>query len=124
MIRRPPRSTLFPYTTLFRSWGGVPPCIPTFNKQTPFIAGGKVNNSIAHRESWSAAARRRFSASEAQAAEAGAPAWREANHMRTCPVPKNYLRTALADAPEARKNPVEGLSRPPDIAYQSRQDDL
>src|SRR2546430_10157452 len=24
MIRRPPRSTLFPYTTLFRSWGGIP----------------------------------------------------------------------------------------------------
>src|SRR5688572_31820680 len=24
MIRRPPRSTLFPYTTLFRSNGGVP----------------------------------------------------------------------------------------------------
>src|SRR5438477_1935605 len=23
MIRRPPRSTLFPYTTLFRSWGMV-----------------------------------------------------------------------------------------------------
>src|SRR5688572_31853274 len=23
MIRRPPRSTLFPYTTLFRSFGGV-----------------------------------------------------------------------------------------------------
>src|SRR2546430_8171756 len=25
MIRRPPRSTLFPYTTLFRSVGGKPP---------------------------------------------------------------------------------------------------
>src|SRR5438094_4204055 len=30
MLRRPPRSTLFPYTTLFRSWrgrpiGGLPP---------------------------------------------------------------------------------------------------
>src|SRR2546429_6309599 len=25
MIRRPPRSTLFPYTTLFRSLVGVPP---------------------------------------------------------------------------------------------------
>ena len=25
MIRRPPRSTLFPYTTLFRSWGRRPP---------------------------------------------------------------------------------------------------
>src|SRR2546421_1646582 len=24
MIRRPPRSTLFPYTTLFRSYGGKP----------------------------------------------------------------------------------------------------
>src|SRR3712207_7041820 len=24
MIRRPPRSTLFPYTTLFRSWGKAP----------------------------------------------------------------------------------------------------
>src|SRR5256885_5467271 len=26
MIRRPPRSTLFPYTTLFRSQGGVKRC--------------------------------------------------------------------------------------------------
>src|SRR5260370_24715952 len=26
MIRRPPRSTLFPYTTLFRSFGGFIPC--------------------------------------------------------------------------------------------------
>src|SRR5688572_32743323 len=25
MIRRPPRSTLFPYTTLFRSWPRTPP---------------------------------------------------------------------------------------------------
>src|SRR2546430_10325348 len=25
MIRRPPRSTLFPYTTLFRSWVGAGP---------------------------------------------------------------------------------------------------
>src|SRR5256885_7307101 len=25
MIRRPPRSTLFPYTTLFRSWKYAPP---------------------------------------------------------------------------------------------------
>src|SRR2546426_8002534 len=25
MIRRPPRSTLFPYTTLFRSYGAEPP---------------------------------------------------------------------------------------------------
>src|SRR6267143_3863504 len=29
MIRRPPRSTLFPYTTLFRSHRGLPPCRPS-----------------------------------------------------------------------------------------------
>src|SRR2546429_3363085 len=29
MIRRPPRSTLFPYTTLFRSSTTVPPARPT-----------------------------------------------------------------------------------------------
>src|SRR5438874_5123868 len=28
MLRRPPRSTLFPYTTLFRSRGGGPPPEP------------------------------------------------------------------------------------------------
>src|SRR3712207_9294094 len=28
MIRRPPRSTLFPYTTLFRSWRNGPPPWP------------------------------------------------------------------------------------------------
>src|SRR2546430_7891298 len=29
MIRRPPRSTLFPYTTLFRSWGFLSAKFPT-----------------------------------------------------------------------------------------------
>src|SRR2546426_1279807 len=29
MIRRPPRSTLFPYTTLFRSRSPRSPCIPS-----------------------------------------------------------------------------------------------
>src|SRR3712207_7973688 len=28
MIRRPPRSTLFPYTTLFRSWLPLLPALP------------------------------------------------------------------------------------------------
>src|SRR3989449_10407576 len=34
MIRRPPRSTLFPYTTLFRSFGGVD------GGAEPGVAGG------------------------------------------------------------------------------------
>src|SRR2546430_6838252 len=38
MIRRPPRSTLFPYTTLFRSHGRIPPAIEVDNVG----CGGKV----------------------------------------------------------------------------------
>src|SRR3712207_7112006 len=48
MIRRPPRSTLFPYTTLFRSMGGVrtllgmsrsyPFCIPWNHLGNPAIS--------------------------------------------------------------------------------------
>src|SRR6185436_19011112 len=38
MIRRPPRSTLFPYTTLFRSRGEMPTCIirPSATLPHPF----------------------------------------------------------------------------------------
>src|SRR3712207_7202789 len=32
MIRRPPRSTLFPYTTLFRSIYGLPPLLLLFQR--------------------------------------------------------------------------------------------
>src|SRR3712207_8924777 len=32
MIRRPPRSTLFPYTTLFRSHLAQPPCLDLVDK--------------------------------------------------------------------------------------------
>src|SRR3712207_7526885 len=42
MIRRPPRSTLFPYTTLFRSWGlGWVPLVA--------IVGGAVAVLRSHR---------------------------------------------------------------------------
>ncbi len=35
MIRRPPRSTLFPYTTLFRSVNTEP--LPTSKEETPVV---------------------------------------------------------------------------------------
>src|SRR2546430_14971646 len=35
MIRRPPRSTLFPYTTLFRSYGAAPPGSPWCGSPPP-----------------------------------------------------------------------------------------
>src|SRR3712207_7568207 len=46
MIRRPPRSTLFPYTTLFRSLGGVDPylalgCVGTACAVVVFVRNGR-----------------------------------------------------------------------------------
>src|SRR2546430_11560053 len=38
MIRRPPRSTLFPYTTLFRSASTAVPYSPTCNAAAPALA--------------------------------------------------------------------------------------
>src|SRR5256885_947435 len=40
MIRRPPRSTLFPYTTLFRSGYGQPPDRLSFDPREPVRSGG------------------------------------------------------------------------------------
>src|SRR2546422_2702628 len=46
MIRRPPRSTLFPYTTLFRSYNGTtyyfcaPGCKRTFEKDPEAVLKG------------------------------------------------------------------------------------
>src|SRR5262252_11117839 len=42
MIRRPPRSTLFPYTTLFRSWP-CPDCRPTAFSSAGFCPRGKAS---------------------------------------------------------------------------------
>src|SRR5690349_23453377 len=42
MIRRPPRSTLFPYTTLFRSMTLILPLLPFYTESfgaTPFVVG-------------------------------------------------------------------------------------
>src|SRR3712207_8640578 len=56
MIRRPPRSTLFPYTTLFRSRvGGAPQPVPTdCRPQTPVVAA-----AVQRRRGRSAASRGR-----------------------------------------------------------------
>src|SRR6266851_7292257 len=44
MIRRPPRSTLFPYTTLFRSTG----CPGRTGRPTPKACPGRTGRSEAH----------------------------------------------------------------------------
>src|SRR2546425_3912186 len=41
MIRRPPRSTLFPYTTLFRSSLAEPNLLTLPGQEASFLAGGE-----------------------------------------------------------------------------------
>src|SRR5260370_19535585 len=58
MIRRPPRSTLFPYTTLFRSLGGLPEKLKIWASHgdnvlelpAGFHLTGKTANAIASAE--------------------------------------------------------------------------
>src|SRR2546430_13701617 len=58
MIRRPPRSTLFPYTTLFRSLRGRPRSIPAPGARLPVgdrsrgprSGGGALRTVAAHRD--------------------------------------------------------------------------
>src|SRR5256885_4369646 len=48
MIRRPPRSTLFPYTTLFRSITPRPHDDPAGSTSLPFNHGGRHCRYLAH----------------------------------------------------------------------------
>src|SRR2546430_11543849 len=53
MIRRPPRSTLFPYTTLFRSASRVeliasPVSVSTASRIGPAVVVGAINRSEEH----------------------------------------------------------------------------
>src|SRR5438552_5423762 len=48
MIRRPPRSTLFPYTTLFRSTGGVAPRGGLRDRRLHFACVAKCRRSEEH----------------------------------------------------------------------------
>src|SRR5688572_32698358 len=48
MIRRPPRSTLFPYTTLFRSRGAIPPGSP--GRSPRFFVGFSMHGSTGRQD--------------------------------------------------------------------------
>src|SRR2546427_5356341 len=50
MIRRPPRSTLFPYTTLFRSYTPGSPQAPKPHADTPAVGPGQGTGRHARSE--------------------------------------------------------------------------
>src|SRR3712207_8010078 len=50
MIRRPPRSTLFPYTTLFRSDLDPPPVVHAGKQRAEGEVGGGGEHGVAARE--------------------------------------------------------------------------
>src|SRR6267143_5074125 len=80
--------------------GYTPPCIPSFNRQTPFAAGGKVKNAIAHCE------------------------YPYFGELPISSMTKNYLEAAIEIAQEAGKILIEELSRPLHIAYKGSEVDL
>src|SRR3712207_7967524 len=45
MVRRPPRSTLFPYTTLFRSWARACSCCRSCRSCTPWTCPAAASPS-------------------------------------------------------------------------------
>src|SRR5260370_2326157 len=51
MIRRPPRSTLFPYTTLFRSHNGV----DYFKARLIFMMGGRAADRLIYGQAFAGA---------------------------------------------------------------------
>src|SRR2546429_9947773 len=59
MIRRPPRSTLFPYTTLFRSPGASWPVVPFLTVPRTVPACAVPSDAKPHAKASAAAARRR-----------------------------------------------------------------
>src|SRR2546425_6606337 len=48
MIRRPPRSTLFPYTTLFRSFSLLTPNYPRADREGHQRLGGQASRAVPH----------------------------------------------------------------------------
>src|SRR5258708_31338907 len=72
MIRRPPRSTLFPYTTLFRSERGLG---GKGKEGHPRLTGGPRRGGLARRLGWSGPScrRLRFGRSEEHTSELQSP---------------------------------------------------
>src|SRR3712207_8660900 len=62
MIRRPPRSTLFPYTTLFRSPGDQPPVVRKIRLTARLVAAQPAGTAAPHKCSHAGQQKRRFGA--------------------------------------------------------------
>src|SRR2546422_6698876 len=76
MIRRPPRSTLFPYTTLFRSSGGA-------QRSTESIGRSRVNADAPERAIKRRPARARHGGRRAAPGSRRRRAGRRQNHARS-----------------------------------------
>src|SRR2546430_8378739 len=68
MIRRPPRSTLFPYTTLFRSLEST---FPGVSLSELAVIEGRLHSSLSSRQHWILSARKQLAFSKNIAAVGG-----------------------------------------------------
>src|SRR2546426_5263801 len=88
MIRRPPRSTLFPYTTLFRSPTAVPSLIASYTMYTHSRSGSN----------WSAVER-----GVVKRRKNVYPDWRSEEHMSELQSPCNLVCRLLLEKKKKQK---------------------
>src|SRR5574337_1086135 len=117
MIRRPPRSTLFPYTTLFRSAAGLGSLGFVTTLGGSLVIGGLANSAFAVTAAlWLGACTGRAKAGPALL-RAGAAVWLwlafSARHLAEIPLPETLLSAAaLASAALPAPNKAQrGLRR-------------
>src|SRR5438270_4745131 len=97
MIRRPPRSTLFPYTTLFRSGGHTLTAVDLTNAAAPVPLWATFDYSIQDRKST------RLNSSHSQISYAVfCLKKKKTTTLTRCPLPATLCRSSLSTAQHAR----------------------
>src|SRR2546429_6809306 len=107
MIRRPPRSTLFPYTTLFRSSGA--------DQDKPAQSGRKT-----HKSSWSASLIRRVFSAPRRADQRGRMRERERQYYWLLSPPRPQCLSAVGQRLLGTCPSVRSRVRSPSKALRSR----
>src|SRR5256885_6420277 len=106
MIRRPPRSTLFPYTTLFRSLTGIRRrAARSHTKNVPLVFSRQTRTELVNTSSFDASPEKRYSSMDT-----GWPPPRSEEHTSELQSPCNLVCRLLL---EKKKNEISAMGLVP-----------